>query len=62
MATDIVEPLTDKRFDGPKVTQFSVFVKNRAGQGSGFIAECATTGTSKSFRPTRSIKRRCFPD
>jgi hypothetical protein len=31
MATDVVEPLTDKRFDGPKVTQFSVFVKNRAG-------------------------------
>ena len=31
MATDLASPLTDKKFDGPQVTQFSVFVKNRAG-------------------------------
>lgn len=31
MAFDLASPLTDKTFDGPKVTQFSVFVKNKAG-------------------------------
>ncbi len=31
MAFDVASPLTDKKFDGPKVTQFSVFVKNKAG-------------------------------
>lgn len=31
MAFDLASPLTDQTFDGPKVTQFSVFVKNKAG-------------------------------
>lgn len=31
MALDLASPLTDKKFEGPKVTQFSVFVKNKAG-------------------------------